>query len=277
MDLISIFSLLVLCNLRPAINIIALDHPCFVEPPIDMTRASTTTSHTMNKATTPPPTTVPAPMTPLHSSLRQVPLLEGPSNYDEWIETLLDNFARQGLDHFITSSALFPPDPNGPEYASWDHDRQLAKQIIKLSTAPVADALLAEGWRPKHKDPKHHYDFARALVIKTAEAEGLTAGLVGELCRIDRGDFMSLASYQGRLQRLKQRLTNLGYTTDERLYLHIAINGLKGTNRRWAALLQELMTEGRLTWQWLMVDMYDKAVRERGGAVATIFPRASEE
>ncbi|TPX16495.1 uncharacterized protein E0L32_003789 [Thyridium curvatum] len=223
----------------------------------------------MGKQATPPRALVATPSTPLHSAPRLIPLLEGTSNFDEWKETLWDTFEQKGLQRFIDGALLFPPIPveGSKEYDVWDRDRQLAKAILKQSVGLLTEQLLAMGWRPKHKDPLHHYGAVLGLIMKSAESSGLTGRLVEQLCKIDRGDFMSLASYKGRLQTLRQRLTNLGYDMDDRFYLHVAINGLQSTNRRWATLLQQQMSDGSLTWHELMQAMYGKAIRERGDAI----------
>jgi len=112
----------------------------------------------------------------------KVRALLGLGNYDEWFQSLRENFGSLGLVRFLGDEMELPgpepkPMPTHPSFAQWDTDRRLAKEIIKASTVRMAGAMLDAGWNPNAKDPAVHFRFA----VKAIRRQAVNSGLVGEL------------------------------------------------------------------------------------------------
>jgi len=190
--------------------------------------------------------------------------LEGFGNYDEWLQSLDETFAALGLETFLHADhRASKPTPADGGFFEWDKARQLAKEIIKTSTVRIAGDMLDAGWNPNAKDPVAHFEFAVKAIQREAVDSGLASHLASDLCRVDRANFASLAAYQSQLQHLKRRLTNLGFCPPEGFLVLVGINGLGGTNRRWARNLEKAVAAEGLDWDGLMLRIWDKAVKEQ--------------
>jgi len=204
-------------------------------------------------------TVVPS-ITLANAKLVKVPTLDD-ENYDDWYDELRANLRSQGLEHFLDSRRpkLLPGQAG---FAMWDHKRQLAKAIVKISTIRIARAMRDRGWNPKSKNPKSHFQHAVGVMTERARASGKMGRLIYETTHIKQADHETLAAYQGKLQRLRRKLAHLGHPLDEETWLWIAINGLRKKHRHWYHALEHDMRTGNMTWSKLMQDMWSRALKE---------------
>ncbi len=143
--------------------------------------------------------------------------LSGLDNFDDWIESLKARLAHHGLVDFVARrTSGRKPRRGEPEFAEWDKKRQLAKAIIKCSTAGVAVELLASGWSASAKTRESIYkrlssSWWRAPRPRDSRAPSWSSSATSTVPRS-----RAWPPTRRGLQTLRRRMTNLGYCPDDK-------------------------------------------------------------